>query len=84
MTIEIHTLLIEDEFDSRFKDDSMLGPVIAVGKGSYLEKIHYEGDQNPIWTINDKKTLKTHYVEVEEHFKAPSDSSLRPDLIHLL
>ena len=82
--IEIHTLLTQDEFDPRFKDESLLGPVIARAYGSYLEKIQYEGDSEPIWTINDKHKLMTSFIDVEEDMKAPSDSSFRPDLQNLL
>ena len=84
VSIEIHTLNINDEFDPRFKDESLLGPVVARGHGSYLEKIQYEGDAAPVWTINDKFRLKSHYIDVEEHNRAPSDSSYRPDLQNLL
>jgi hypothetical protein len=82
--IDIHTLNIIDQFDSRFKDETLMGPVITRGHGSYLEKIQYEGDAEPVWTINDKYQLKANYVEVEDDMKAPSDSSFRPDLQNLL
>lgn len=54
------------------------------GFGSYLEQITYEGDGKPVWTINDKAFSKNAFIEVEEDRKAPSDSSYRGDLIHLL
>ena len=82
--VEIHTLNTTAESDSQFKDENLMGPVIAKGNGSYLEKIQYEGDAEPVWTINDKFRLKTNYIDVENHMKAPSDSSFRPDLQNLL
>lgn len=27
--------------------------IVGVGKGSFLEQIKYEGDDEPFWTIND-------------------------------
>ena len=56
--IDIHQLLIDDENSIDFKDAAKQGPLLARGHGSYLEKIQYEGDEKPIWTINDKVSLK--------------------------
>ena len=60
--IDIHQLLIENEKSTDFKDISKQGPLLARGHGSYLEKIQYEGDDKPLWTINDKFSLKKVFV----------------------
>ena len=82
--IDIHELLIDDENDPNFKAPEKQGPLVARGHGSYLEKIQYEGEERTTWTINDKVTLKTTFAEVDGSLKAPSDSTFRADLIHLL
>ena len=56
--------------------------IVGVGKGSFLEQIKYEGDDEPFWTINDSIGRLT-WDEVEPYLKLASDSSVREDALHI-
>jgi len=65
----------EDEQPSKEK--------VATANGSYVENIHYEGDDEPIWSINEN-VPRLEWVSVDNSLLLPSDSSVRPDSRHIL
>jgi hypothetical protein len=92
LSVAIHKMNVDEATDISGKDNggidisdnAILGEIVKRGAGSYLEKIIYEGDEAPIWSINDRVDIKSSYVEIDESLKIPSDSTKRSDLQHLL
>ena len=56
--------------------------ILATGRGSYLESLKYDGDEDDFWSINDALP-RIEWVDVDEHLMLPSDSSQRPDAHHI-
>lgn len=74
ITIKIEKVA-EDNEDER--------ETVASATGSYLENIVYDGDSEPIWTINSN-IPRMLLVESDPKDLLPSDSSLRKDSVHLI
>lgn len=75
--------LLRITIDKVAEDNEDERETVAQAKGSYLESITYDGDSEPIWSINSQ-IPRMKLVPVDPKDILPSDSSLRPDSKFLL